>query len=136
MDVISDMLIKIKNAQMVGKETVYIPFSNLKYELAKILEKEGFIKGAEKKKKKSANGSRFQLSLVLEISLKYDGKTPAVSGVKRISKGGQRIYLPHSKIKKVKAGYGLGIISTSKGLMSDKEARSKKVGGEVMCEVW
>lgn len=118
---------------MVGKETVSISFSNLKYEIAKILKQEGFVKDVEKKKKKN---SRFQFSPILEISLKYENKIPAIEGVKRVSKSGQRIYLPSSKIKKIRGGYGLAIISTSKGLITDKEARKQKIGGEVMCEIW
>lgn len=127
-DPITDMLNRIRNAQAVLKTQVSLPFSNLKYEIAKILEKEAFIKKVEKKGKKNKK--------TIEIILKYDDKTPAISGLKRISKPGQRIYLPAKKIKKVKGGYGIAIISTSKGLMTDKEARKQKVGGEVLCEVW
>jgi len=125
---ISDMLISIKNAQAVGHLTVSVPFSNLKYEIAKILEKEDFI---EKVEKKGRGVKKF-----LEITLKYDGKVPAISDLKRISKSGQRIYLPYKKIKKVKEGLGITIISTSKGLMTNKEARKQKLGGEVICEIW
>lgn len=125
MDPISDMLVKIRNAQAVNKETVFVSLSSLKYAIAKILGKEGFIKGVEKKKKAG-----------LEISLRYENKIPAISGVKRVSRPGQRIYLPYSKIKRVRGGYGLAVVSTSKGLMSDKEARKQKVGGEVICEIW
>jgi small subunit ribosomal protein S8 len=128
MDPISDMLTSIKNAQAVFKETVEIPFSNLKYEIAKILEKEKFIEKVEKKGKKTKR--------IIEITLKYQDKAPAISGLKRISKPGQRIYLPAKKIKRVKGGYGIAIISTSKGLMTNKEARKKKLGGEVLCEIW
>jgi small subunit ribosomal protein S8 len=128
MDPISNMLTAIRNAQAVGKATVDIPFSNLKYEIAKILEKEKFIEKAEKKGKKT---KRF-----IEITLKYTEKTPAISGLKRISKPGQRIYLSWKEIKRVKGGYGIGIISTSKGLMTDKEARKQKLGGEVIAEIW
>ena len=141
MDPISDMLIQIKNAQAVFHPTVEIPFSNLKYEIAKILEKKGFIEKVEKKGKK--------VKRTIEITLKYlpsqilpsktwegENKTPAISGLKRISKTGQRIYTPAKKIKKVRGGYGIAIISTSKGLMTDKEARKQKLGGEVICEVW
>jgi small subunit ribosomal protein S8 len=127
-DPASDMLIAIKNAQAALKETVEIPFSNLKYEIAKILEKNGFIAKVEKKGKKTKR--------IIEITLKYQDKTPAISGLKRISKPGQRIYLPYRKIKRVKGGYGIAIISTSKGLMADKEARKQKLGGEVICEIW
>lgn len=128
MDSISDMLIAIKNAQAVGHQTVEVPFSNFKYEIAKILQREGFVEKIEKKGRKT---KRF-----IEITLKYENKIPVISGLKRISKPGQRIYLPAKKIKKVKGGYGIAIISTSKGLMTDKEARKQKLGGEVICEIW
>ena len=72
----------------------------------------------------------------IEVTLKYEDKTPAISGLKKISKPGQRIYLNSHKVKKVKGGYGMAIISTSKGLMTDKEARRQKLGGEVICEIW
>jgi len=128
MDPISDMLISIKNAQAVDHLTVSVPFSNLKYKIAKILEKEGFIEKVEKKGR--------EVKKFLEITLKYDEKVPAISGLKRISKSGQRIYLPYKKIRKVKDGIGIAIISTSKGLMTNKEARKQKLGGEVICEIW
>jgi len=135
-DPISDMFCAIKNAQAVKKETVDIPFSKMKFEIAKILEREGFIEKVEKIKKKIQKG-RKKPKPFLRIQLKYDkNKGGAISDIKRISKPGQRIYLPYKKIKKVKGGYGIAIISTSKGIMTDKEARRKKVGGEVICEVW
>jgi small subunit ribosomal protein S8 len=127
-DPISDMLNRIRNAQAVFHPTVEIPFSNLKYEIAKILAKNGFIEKVEKKRRKVKKS--------IEITLKYENKTPAISGLKRISKPGQRIYSDFRKIKKVKGGYGIAIISTSKGLMTDKEARKQKLGGEVLCEIW
>jgi len=127
-DPITDMLNRIKNAQAVFHPTVDVPFSNLKYEIAKILEKKGFIEKVEKKGKK--------IKRTIEITLKYQNKTPAISGLKRISKLGQRKYLPAKKIRKVRGGYGIAIISTSKGLMTDKEARKQKLGGEVICEIW
>jgi len=127
-DPISDMLTSIKNAQAVLKETVEVPFSNFKYEIAKILEKNGFIAKAEKKGKK--------IKKLIEITLKYDNKRPAISGLKKISKPGQRIYKKAKELKPVKGGYGIAIISTSKGLMTNKEARKQKLGGEVICEMW
>jgi len=128
-DPISDMLIAIKNAQMAKHPTVDIIFSNLKYEIAKILEKENLIEKAEKKGKK--------LKKIIEITLKYDkNKMGVISDIKRISKPGQRIYLPHKKIQRVKGGYGISIISTSRGLMTNKEAKKQKLGGEVLCEIW
>lgn len=128
-DPVTDMLNRIRNAQAVLEETVDIPLSNLKYEVAKILEKGGFVAGVEKKGKKTKK--------VIEITLKYNEKVPAISGLKRISKPGQRIYKRAKELKPVKGGYGIAIISTSKGgLMTDKEARKQELGGEVICEIW
>jgi small subunit ribosomal protein S8 len=128
MDKISEMLSAIKNAQAVLKPTVVVPFSNLKYEIVKILENEGLIEKSEKKGKK--------VKKTLEITLRYNNNVPAISGLKRISKQGQRIYIDHTKVRLVRGGYGLSIISTSKGLMTNKEAHKQKVGGELICEVW
>lgn len=127
-DPTADLLNRIRNAQAVLKEQVSLPFSNLSHEIAKILEKQGFIKKVEKK------GRTYKK--VIEITLKYDDKIPAISGLKRVSRSGQRIYKGFKDIKPVKSGYGMLIISTSKGLMTDKEARKQKLGGEVMCEIW
>jgi small subunit ribosomal protein S8 len=128
MDPITDFLNRIRNAQAVGHPTVSIPFSSLNYEIAKILEKKGFIGKVEKRRKKVKG--------LIEITLKYVEKKPAISGLKRVSKPGQRIYLPAKKIRRVKGGYGIAIISTSKGLMANGEARKKKLGGEIICEIW
>jgi len=128
MDQITDMLNRIRNAQAVLHPITEIPFSNLKYEIAKILEKSDFIEKAAKSSKKDKKN--------IEITFKYTDKVGAIVGLKRISKQGQRIYLPAKDIKKVKGGYGIAIISTSKGLMTDKEARKQKIGGEILCEIW
>ncbi len=128
MDPISDMLNQIRNAQAVSKETVDVPFSNLKYEIAKILKKEGFVDKIEKKGRKTKR--------TIEITLKYENKVPVISGFARISKPGQRIYFKAKKIKRVKDGYGIAIISTPKGLMTNKEARREKLGGEIIAEIW
>ena len=122
------MLNRIINAQKVLHSAVEVPFSNFKYEIAKILEKSGFVEKIEKKGRKTNRS--------LEITLRYQEQIPAISGVKMISKPGQRIYLDYRKIKKVKGGFGMAIISTSKGLMTNKEARKQKIGGELICEVW
>ncbi|OIP76063.1 MAG: 30S ribosomal protein S8 [Parcubacteria group bacterium CG2_30_36_18] len=137
-DPVTDMLNRIRNAQAVLKETVDIPISNLRYEIAKILEKKGFIEKVEKKRKKIKRFIEITLKYLLSEALAKDGqnKIPAISRLKRISKPGQRIYLKAKQIKKVKGGYGIAIISTSKGLMTDKEARKQKLGGEVICEIW
>lgn len=130
-DPITDMLNRIRNAQAVFHPTVDIPFSRLKYEMAKILERNGFIESLERKGRKEK---------MIHIVLKYEGKgtkkRPFIQGSRRISKPGQRIYLPWQKMRSVKGGYGIAIVSTSKGLLTDKEARKQKVGGEVLCEVW
>jgi small subunit ribosomal protein S8 len=124
-DPITDMLNRIRNAQAVSHKTVSIPFSNLKYEIAQILEKQGFV---EKVEKKGRNPKR-----LIEVTLKYPA---TISGLKRISKPGQRIYAGFKEIKGSKGGYGILIISTPKGLMTGKEARKNKLGGEILCEIW
>lgn len=128
MDPIVDMLNRIRNAQAVEHPTVDIPFSNLKYNIAKILEKQGFVEKVERRGRKTQK--------LIKINLKYNDKIPAITGLKRVSKLGKRIYLPKERIKKVMAGFGIAIISTSKGLLTDAEARKHKLGGEVLCEIW
>ena len=139
-DPIADMFNRIRNAQAVRLPAVDLPFSNLKYEIAKILGKSGFIEKVERKKKRikktSQNRQQSWLKPALEITLKYENKIPAISGLKKISKPGQRIYTSWQKIKRVKSGYGLSVISTAKGLMTNKEARKNKIGGEIICEIW
>lgn len=124
-DPIADMLNRIKNAQNVSNETVVFPFSGIKYEIALILQKEGFINSIEKKGRKDKK--------IIKIDLKYPS---AINGIKRISKPGQRIYASSGQIKPVKEGRGIAIISTSRGIMSDKETRKNKLGGEIICKVW
>jgi len=127
-DPITDMLNRIRNAQAVFQEKTTIPFSNFKFEILKILEKKGLIEKTDKTGKKAKK--------IIEVTLKYENKAPAITGFRRISKPGQRIYLSAKKIRRVRGGYGIAIISTSKGLMAGKEARKQKVGGEVICEIW
>ena len=127
-DPITDMLNSIKNGQAVAKEQVIVPYSNFKYEIAKILEKEKFVASVEKNGRKA---NKF-----FEIELKYENKVPAISGIKRVSKPGRRIYLPAKGLRKVKDGYGMAVISTPKGLMNNRQARKEKVGGEVLFEIW
>ena len=127
-DPISNMLTSIRNAQAVLRQTVNIPFSNLKYEIAKILQKHSFVEQIKKKGKKTKK--------FIKITLKYNDKTPAILGIKRVSKPGQRVYISAQKIRRVKEGYGIAIISTSQGLMTNQEARKNKLGGEIICEVW
>jgi len=128
MDPITDMLNQIKNAQAVGKTDVLVPLSKIKNEIAMILSKGGFVGEVKKIMKGRASA--------LKISLKYNDKAPAIMGAKRVSKPGQRIYQTVHEIKKVRGGYGISIISTSRGLMTGKEARKNKLGGEGLLEVW
>lgn len=134
MDTVSNMLAVIRNAEAVERPVVSIPYSCLKHEIAKILVAKGFISKVEKKSRKISKS--LNVKPCLEITLKYANRVPAITGFKRISKQGQRIYLPYNKIRKVKQGFGIGIISTSNGLMTNTEARRKKIGGEMLCEVW
>ncbi len=126
-DPIADMFTQIRNASLVQKETVEIPFSNLKFEIGKILEKEGFIKSTEIRGRKTRKD--------IEITLRYEQKIPAIAEIKRISKPGQRIYSAGNELRRVKGGMGIAIISTSKGLMTDKEARKQNIGGEIIGQV-
>jgi small subunit ribosomal protein S8 len=137
-DPIADMLTRIRNAQMVKKEFVIVPFSKIKWEIAKILKKEGFIQDFSKTKKGDFR-KRFYKSKhfpQIKIELKYSQEKTAISGLRRVSKPGRKIYAKKEQIPRVLRGLGIAIISTSRGLMTDKEARKKKLGGEVICEIW
>ena len=127
-DPITDMLNQIRNAEAVQKPEVLIPFSNLKNEIAMLLSKEGFL-GEVKKVAKGKSKS-------LKIVLKYDNGVPKIEGAKRVSKPGQRIYVGVHDIKKVRGGFGIAVISTPKGLMTGRDAKRAKIGGEVLLEVW
>jgi len=129
MDPIADMLTSIRNAQAARKETVSVPYSKIKMEIAKVLAKEKFIKEADHKGKK--------INKIIDIVLNYDSlNRPAITSLKRVSKPSRRIYSPSSKIKKIRQGFGSQILSTPKGILSGKEARREKIGGEVICEVY
>lgn len=133
LDPISEMLTKIRNAQISRQANVFVSASKLKMALAGILEKEGFILSANKEKQNDFD--------MIKMDLKYHvvsntNKIPAIKGIKRISKEGQRIYVKNKNVKNVKNNYGIAIISTSKGLMTDYEAKKAGLGGEYICEVW
>jgi len=127
-DPISDMLTRIRNAQAVSHQTVVIPFSKVKYEIAKVLEKESFIGRIETKGRK--------IKKVMEINLKYEKGEPAITVLKRISKPGKRIYIKKDQLRPIRQDYGISIISTSSGIMSNREAKKKGLGGEVLCQTW
>jgi len=130
---ISDMLIQIKNAQAVGKEQVLVPFSNIKFRIAQILKEGGFIQDIEKKKKKAKKAELDYISL----SLRYgEDKMPGISGFRIISRPSRHMYVGAKEVKPVRSGFGIAVISTSKGVMSSKEAKKQGLGGEMLFEVW
>ncbi len=128
-DPISDMITRVRNASRVGKPQVVVSFSNLNLNLANVLKKAGFIKSVSK-------NSRFSRQYIC-LDIAYNDKGKAVlSEIYRVSKPSRRIYRKASEIHTVRQGKGLFIISTPKGLLTDKEARKEKVGGEVLCKLW
>jgi len=131
-DPISDMLIRIKNAQMAKKEQVLFPYSKMKFAVATVLKESGFINDIEKRSKKLNKSEQDYLN----ITLKYQDNEGAISDIKIISKPSRRMYIKASEIRAVRSGYGIMIVSTSKGIMTSKNARKEKLGGEALCEVW
>ena len=128
-DPIADMLTRIRNANMVSHETVEIPASKLKIELAKLLKSEGFISDYAVKEVGKFN--------VLVITLKYDERRkPVISKLERISRPGLRNYCKAKNLPKVLGGLGVAIVSTSKGLLTDRKARKENIGGEVLCYIY
>ncbi|MBW1998382.1 MAG: 30S ribosomal protein S8 [Deltaproteobacteria bacterium] len=128
-DPIADMLTRIRNAIMASYETVDIPSSKLKISIAKILKAEGFIRNYK------LIGDKRQG--IIRVFLKYDEKgEPVITGLKRESKPSRRVYAKSDRIPKVLNGYGMSILSTSKGVITDKDARRLRVGGEIICSVW
>ena len=127
-DPTSDCLTRIRNGLMRGKKVVNAPFSKFKHELVSLLVKEGYIASCEKIKLEGKDS--------LSITLKYINEDPAIREIKRISKPSLRRYSSSSDLPEVKNGLGIFILSTNKGLMSDKDARSQNIGGEVICEVF
>jgi small subunit ribosomal protein S8 len=128
-DPIADFLTRIRNACMANYERVDIPSSNIKLSIAKVLKEEGFINNYKLVKDKRQG--------TLRLYLKYDDKNvPIIAGLERVSKPSCRVYVRHDRIPYVLNGYGTAILSTSKGLLSDRQARKQKVGGEFLCKVW
>jgi len=128
-DPIADMLTRIRNAQAVKKTTVVFPYSKIKWEILNVLSKDGFIKGLDKTNKKNKK--------FIEIILKYDEKgSPKISELKRVSKSSNRVYIQAKDIWFFKKGLGSKVLSTPKGVLSDKEAKKLNVGGEVLLEIW
>ena len=128
-DPVADMLTRIRNANTAGHATVEIPASKIKKNIAEILVKEGYIKGYE-----IVSG---ETQDIIRVSMKYGPeKTKVITGIKKISKPGLKVYAKADDVPKVLGGLGIAIISTSSGLVTDKEARKLGVGGEVICYVW
>ena len=127
-DPIADMLTRIRNAAAVRKTSVVLPYSNIKMKVAELLSQQGYVGEV----KKVEDGKFPEIS----IDLKYDGKTSVIRNIKRISKPGRRVYCGHEDLPVVLNNLGIAIVSTSQGIMTNIDARKKKVGGEVLCEVY
>jgi small subunit ribosomal protein S8 len=127
-DPIADMLTRIRNATRIKAEKVDVPISRLKLEIAKILKEEGFIKGYKILRDKRQG--------ILRIVLKYVDGESVISGLERVSKPGRRVYAGKKEIPRVMGGIGVAILTTSKGILSDKTCRREGVGGEMLCYVW
>lgn len=127
-DPIADIIIRIKNAHMARHTVVEVPFSKIKKSIADILVAEGYLADVTVKEGKPFN--------VLVLTLKYIGRLPVINDVKRLSKPGRRLYAPAKQLPRTLGGYGITILSTSKGVMTDKKARKENIGGELLCQVW
>ena len=127
-DPVADMLARIRNALLARHEAVEIPFSRLKVKIAEILKQEGFV---------SDFSIQNEFPESLRVQLKYgEGRKPAIVGMRRTSRPGRRVYVRHKHIPHVLNGMGISIISTSHGVVTDRDARKNAVGGEILCEVW
>ena len=129
-DPIADMLTRIRNANLRGHDWVEIPFSNLKLGIAEILEKQGYVHGFKVVQQEGLSS--------IHVQLKYYGQDQicVITGLRRVSRPGLRNYVKKDKIPWVRRGIGIAILSTSKGLLTDKESRRRQVGGEVLCHIW
>jgi small subunit ribosomal protein S8 len=132
MSPIANMLVQIKNAQSAGLENVAVPFSEMKFRIAEILKNKGFIENVEKKKKKA---HKVEVDF-LNIELKYKDGVGAINDIKLISKPSRRMYAGKEALRQVKSGYGISVISTSKGLMTGDDAKKNGIGGETIFEIW
>lgn len=135
LDQIADMLTRIRNAQRAGHKEVLIPASRLKLSIAKILEKESFVEKVQKEKTEEGQFENIRIGLKY-IQVSPTRKDPAIREIRRMSKQGQRQYVKRDDIRKVKNGYGIAVVSTSKGVMTGKDAYRQGLGGEYICEVW
>ena len=130
-DPIADMLTRIRNGSVAGQDVVRMPSSKLKESLANILRREGYIADFRVTEDATRPGR------VLEITMKYSAeRVPTITGLRRVSKPGMRVYTKADRLPRVLGGLGVAVLSTSQGLMTDREARQRRVGGEVLCYVW
>lgn len=127
-DPIADMLTRIRNASVVRKEYVIIPYSTIKFKIAEILSKEGYVGTVEK-----VDTDTFS---EIKVQLKYEGNKSVIRSIKRVSKPGRRVYSKNYSLPTILNGLGLAIVSTSKGLMTNKDAKREKIGGEILCEIY
>lgn len=127
-DPIADMLTRIRNAALIKAEKVDVPASRIKLEIAKILKEEGFIRAYKILKDKRQG--------ILRLTLKYLDNENVISGLRRVSKPGRRVYVGGKAIPRVMGGVGIAILTTSRGILSDKACRRESLGGEVICYVW
>ncbi len=129
-DPISDMLTRLRNAAMARHDQVTLPGSRLKRAVADILVSEGYVSSV---REEPADDGREHLTLVLKYGR---DRAPAIEGIRRVSRPGRRVYVACKDIQKVRQGLGISVLSTSRGVMSDREARKQGVGGELLCEIW
>lgn len=130
-DPVADMLARIRNALLARHENVEIPHSKLKVRIAEILKQEGYINDL------AVQQAEASVPAKLSVKLKYDrDRSPAIVGLRRASRPGRRLYVRHKEIPSVLNGMGISIISTSRGVLTDRDARSQSLGGEILCEVW
>lgn len=129
-DPISDMLTRVRNAAMARAHVVEMPLSKMKFAIAKILESRGYLSAVEKVADKNTSRE------VLRLTLSYTEGMPVVSDLKRVSKPGRRVYVKADELRAVRSGYGISIVSTPNGVMSGDDARKRRLGGELICEVY
>ena len=127
-DPIADFLIRIKNANLAHKDEVVMPFSKIKQELANVLVREGYVTETSRRGKRTIKD--------LVVTLKYNSDKPAITGTKRVSSPGRRLYMGVREIHPVKRGQGILVLSTPKGVVTDKQARRERVGGEALFQIW
>lgn len=130
MDRVANMLSTIKNTAMVGKKSIELPYTKMNEAVAKVLKEKGFLEEVKVFKEEGASHK------MLHLDLKFEGGMPRISEVRRVSKPGRRVYKTASELRRVVGGYGIAVVSTSQGVLESMDARKRKLGGEVVCEVW